>query len=197
MPFSPWENRCRIIFRIIAVPLKVYDSLETRFPETKFYQEALYNQYYCYIHLNDSANAARILALMKQKFPTGRYIALIENPPKGPADLPVRTQATRAYETVYEHMLEGRFDEAAAEKLKLDSLYGEKYWTPQLMYIEALYYIHYRYDSIGKVTLNKIITGYQGTTMGAKAENMLRVLNERERIESVFEKPPRTTHGRR
>ena len=166
--------------------LKVYDSLETRFPDTKFYQEALYNQYFCYIHLNDSANAARILALMKQKFPTGRYIALIENPPKGPADLPVRTQATRAYETVYEHMLEGRFDEAAKEKLQLDSLYGEKYWTPQLMYIEALYYIHYRYDSIGKVTLNKIIAGYKGTTMGAKAENMLRVLNERERIEAYL-----------
>ena len=83
-------------------------------------------------------------------------------------------------------MLEGRFDEAAKEKLQLDSLYGEKYWTPQLMYIEALYYIHYRYDSIGKVTLNKIIAGYKGTTMGAKAENMLRVLNERERIEAYL-----------
>ena len=56
----------------------------------------------CYIHLNDSLNAARILALMKEKFPTGRYLALIENPPQGPEDLPVRTQATLAYEKVYE-----------------------------------------------------------------------------------------------
>ena len=107
---------------------------------------------------------------MKQKFPSGRYIALIENPPKGPEDLPVRTQATRAYEKVYEHLIEGHFDEAAEEKLKLDSMYGEKYWTPQLLYIEALYYIHYRYDSIGKVTLNKIITGYKGTTHGRQSK---------------------------
>ncbi len=166
--------------------LKIYDSLQTRFPDTRFYQESLYDQYFCYIHLNDSLNAARILALMKQKFPTGRYISLIENPPKGPEDLPVRTLATRAYENVYDHMIEGRFDEAAKEKLQLDSMYGEKYWTPQLMYIEAVYYIHYRYDSIGKVTLNKIITGYKGSTMAAKAENMLRVLNERERIETYL-----------
>jgi len=166
--------------------LKIYDSLETRFPETRFYQEALYNQYYCYMHLDDSVNAARILTLMKQKFPSGRYIALIENPPKGPEDLPVRTKATRAYESVYENLIEGHFQEAAKEKLQLDSLYGEKYWTPQLMYVEALYYIHFRYDSIGKVTLNKIINGYKGTSMAAKAGNMLRVLNERERIENYL-----------
>ena len=159
--------------------LRAYDSLELRFPETRFYQEALYNQYFCYIHLDDSLNAARILALLRQKYPTGRYLSLIENPPKGPEDLPARTLATRGYEKVYEQMIEGRFDEAAAAKLKLDSAFGEKYWTPQLMYIEAVYYIHYRYDSVGKVTLNKIITRYSGTGMALKAKNMLRVLNEK------------------
>ena len=164
--------------------IRTYDSLENRFPETRYFQEALFNQYYCYIHLDDSLNAARILALLKQKFPTGRYIALIENPPHGPEDLPVRTQATMAYEKVYEQFIEGHFDEAAAEKLKLDSMYGQKYWTPQLMYVEALYYIHFRYDSIAKVTLNKIMTLYKGSVMAAKAKNVLRVLNERERIEN-------------
>ncbi|HEY2648129.1 MAG TPA: hypothetical protein VGI38_03015 [Puia sp.] len=166
--------------------LKVYDTLQTKFPDTKYYQESLYNQYFCYIHLEDSVNAARILALMKQKFPAGRYITLIENPPKGPGDMPARTRATEAYETVYEHFIEGHFDQAAAEKLKLDSVFGDKYWTPQLLYIEALYYIHYRYDSIGKVTLNKIITRFPKTIMSAKAENVLRVLNERERIETYL-----------
>ena len=170
--------------------IKTYDTLESQFPDTRFFQEALFNQYYCYIHLNDSADAARILAMMKQKFPTGRYVALIENPTKGPEDLPVRTQATRAYEKVYEDLIEGNFDQAAAEKLRLDSMYGDKYWTPQLLYIEALYYIHYRYDSIGKSTLNNIITKYQGSVIAAKAKNILRVLNERERIENYL----RTLH---
>jgi len=166
--------------------IRTYDSLETQFPDSRFYQEALFNQYYCYIHLDDSLNAARILARMKEKFPSGRYLAMIEHPQQGPPDMPVRTQATAAYEKVYQQLIEGHFDEAAAEKLKLDSLYGEKYWTPQLLYIEALYYIHYRYDSIGKVTLNKIIVKYQGSQMAAKAKNVLRVLNERERIENYL-----------
>ena len=69
-------------------------------------------------------------------------------------------------------------------------MYGDKYWTPQLLYVEALYYIHYRYDSIGKSTLNNIITKYQGSVIAAKAKNILRVLNERERIENYL----RTLH---
>lgn len=166
--------------------IRTYDSLETQFPDTRFYQEALFNQYFCYLHLNDTAGANRMLSLLKQKYPASRYITLIENPPKGPEDLPARTQATTAYEKIYEHFIEGKFDQAAAEKLKMDSVYGDKYWTPQLLYIEALYYIHYRYDSIGKVTLNKIIVRYSGTMMAAKAKNVLRVLNERERIENYL-----------
>jgi hypothetical protein len=166
--------------------LKMYDSLERRFPDTRFFQEALFNQYYCYIHLNDSADAERILAMMKQRYPSSRWLSLIINPPRQPEDLPVRTLATRAYENVYEQMIEGNFDEAAKEKLALDSAYGDKYWTPQLLYIEAVYYIHYRYDSIGKVTLNQIITKYSGSQMAAKAKNLLRVLNEREKIENYL-----------
>jgi hypothetical protein len=163
-----------------------YDTLLIGFPETRYFQEALFNEYYCYLKLQDSANASRILALMKQKFPTGRYLAKITDPNAGPPDKAIRVEATFAYEKVYEELIEGKFDEAAAQKIKLDSLYGQKYWTPQLMYVEALYYIHYRYDSIAKVTLNNIIVRFGGTAMSAKAKNTLRVLNERERIENYL-----------
>ncbi len=163
-----------------------YDSLLLHYPESRFYQETLYNEYFCYLRLNDSSNALRILSVMKEKFPASRYLALIKKPPVGTSDKEIRSEATHAYETVYDHLIEGKFDQAASEKLKLDSTYGEKYWTPQLMYVEALYYIHYRYDSIGKVTLNKIISKFNGTPMAAKAKNTLRVLNERERIENYL-----------
>src|SRR6185437_7893283 len=74
--------------------IQSYDSLEIRFPATRFYQEAMFNTYYCYLKLNDSANAARILTLMKQRFPSGRYLSLIENPPSGPPDRLERADAT-------------------------------------------------------------------------------------------------------
>jgi len=84
-------------------------------------QEALFNTYYCYQKLNDTANAARILALMKQKFPSGRYVSLIENPPSASPDQEIRTRATHDYEKIYEDLIEGNFDQAlaAARKQKI------------------------------------------------------------------------------
>ncbi len=166
--------------------IDMYDSLESRFPNTRFFQEALFNTYYCYEKINDSANAARILALMKQKFPSGRYLSLIENPPSGSPDQEIRTRATHDYEKIYEDLIEGNFEQALSEKKKQDSVYGDKYWTPQLLYVEALYYMHTRHDSLAKTTLNQIIYKYSGTGMAAKAKNTLRVLMEREKIEEYL-----------
>ncbi|HVY73375.1 MAG TPA: hypothetical protein VG890_01010, partial [Puia sp.] len=61
-----------------------------------------------------------------------------------------------------------------------------RYWTPQLTYVEALYYMHIRYDSMAKARLTRIITGYAGTPMADKAKNTLRVLNDREKIEAYL-----------
>ncbi|MEO6961918.1 MAG: hypothetical protein ABIY90_08125 [Puia sp.] len=166
--------------------IQTYDSLEIRFPATRYFQEALFNTYYCYLKLNDSSNAAKVLSLMKQKFPSGRYLSLIENPPSGPPDEITRTNATHAYEKVYEDLIEGNFEQALAGKKKLDSTYGDKYWTPQLIYVEALYYMHTRHDSLAKATLNRIIYKFSGTPMAAKAKNTLRVLLEREKIEEYL-----------
>ena len=163
-----------------------YDSLEIRFPTTRFYQEALFNTYYCYKKLNDTENAVRILALMKQKFPSGRYLSLIENPPSGPADQEIRTRATHGYEKIYQDLIEGNFDQALAGKKQLDSVYGDKYWTSQLLYVEALYYMHTRHDSLAKETLNHIIYKFSGTSMSSKAKNTMRVLMEREKIEEYL-----------
>ncbi len=44
-------------------------------------------------------------------------------------------------------LLEGNFKEADCTKKIADSIYGENYWTPQLLYIEAVYYIKQRDDS--------------------------------------------------
>ena len=49
--------------------IKTYDSLENRFPETRFYQEALFNQYYCYIHLNDSAECSAYAGPVETEIP--------------------------------------------------------------------------------------------------------------------------------
>jgi tetratricopeptide (TPR) repeat protein len=166
--------------------IRTYDSLEIRFPATRFYQEALFNTYYCYLKLNEKDSAARTLALLKEKFPAGNYLSLIENPNPAAPDAEIRKNATKDYEKIYEELIEGHFEEALAGKKILDSTYGQKYWTPQLLYVEALYYMHTRHDSLAKATLNHIISTYAGTGMSAKAKNTLRVLNEREKLEEYL-----------
>jgi outer membrane protein assembly factor BamD (BamD/ComL family) len=166
--------------------IRTYDSLEKRFPATRFYQEALFNTYYCYLKLNEKDSAARTLALLKEKFPSGNYLSLIENPNPAAPDAEIRKKATKDYEKIYEDLIEGHFEEALAGKKILDSTYGQKYWTPQLLYVEALYYMHTRHDSLAKTILNHIISTYAGTGMSAKAKNTLRVLNEREKLEEYL-----------
>lgn len=166
--------------------IRIYDSLENRFPSTRYYQEALFNTYYCYLKLNEPENEASVLTLMKQKFPSGKYLSLIENPPTVSAEEQVRRQATQDYEKIYEELIEGHFGQAFAEKKIQDSIYGQKYWTPQLLYVEALYYMHTRHDSLAKATLNNIISKFPETGMSAKAKNTLRVLDEREKLEEYL-----------
>ncbi|MBS1662522.1 MAG: tetratricopeptide repeat protein, partial [Bacteroidetes bacterium] len=164
-----------------------YDSLLTRFPETRKEEEALIGMYYSYKKLGDEENAARILARLKQKHPGSALTARTINPDSAlqAANRP-QVDATHQYEKIYLSFIEGRFDEAVAQKKIADSLYGNKYWTPQLLYIESVYYIRTRQDAPAKAILSSIVNRWPKTPMAAKAATMLDVLNRRKQIEDYL-----------
>lgn len=164
-----------------------YDSLLKKFPETRREQEILLNLYYCYKKLGDEENATRILNLMKQKYPNGALTARAVNPDSTlQAAGSLKVNATHQYEKIYIAFIEGRFDEALAEKKRADSLYGDKYWTPQLLYIESVYFIRNRQDPQAKVILTNIQMKWPRTPMAAKAATLLDVLNRRRQIEDYL-----------
>ncbi|GGA91434.1 type IX secretion system periplasmic lipoprotein PorW/SprE [Puia dinghuensis] len=167
--------------------INAYDSLLGKFPDTRRRQETLFNLYYCYKKLGDEENARRILALLNSTYPTGAFTARLANPDsatEGPGSLKAR--ATQQYEKVYNDFIEGRFDEALAEKNIADSLYGDKYWTPQLLYIESVYFIHTRQDARARIELTGITTKWPKTPMAEKAARMLDVLGRRKQIEEYL-----------
>jgi tetratricopeptide (TPR) repeat protein len=167
--------------------INTYDSLLTKFPETALREQTYFSLYYCYKKLGDEANAARMLELMKQKFPNGASTAKLVNPDSAEAaGSRVRVNATHQYEKIYTDFIEGRFDEALAQKKIADSLYGDKYWTPQLLYIESVYFIRSRQDQQAKVILTNIINKYPKTPMAEKATTMLDVLSRRRQIEDYL-----------
>jgi tetratricopeptide (TPR) repeat protein len=167
--------------------IDAYDSLLARFPESSLRPETLLNLYYCYKKIGDEANAARILALMQQKYPTSLYTAKAVNPDSvAQAAGALKVNATHQYEKIYTAFIEGQFDEALAEKKKADSLYGSKYWTPQLLYIESVYFIRTRQDPQAKSILSNIILKFPRTPMAEKAATMIDVLNRRRQIEDYL-----------
>ena len=139
--------------------------------------------------LGDEENAARILDIIKQRFASGKYLRMIQDPNAiNKSENNVRIQATKEYDKIYMDFIEGQFDGALAQKKISDSLYGSKYWTPQLLYIESIYFIHERRDGEAAVELNNIIKKFPNTGMAAKAKNMLDVLKRRRQIEDYLTK---------
>lgn len=169
-----------------AGAIEVYEKLRSQFPDSPVEEQTLFNLYYCYTKTGRAAQAAEIKRLMESKFANSKLNNILKNPV--PADSGRKQEGSRAYEEVYNLFIEGKFDEALSKKKDADSLYGKHYWSPQLLYIEAVYHIHQRDDSTAKLVLNNINTLYPGTPMAAKAKNMMEVLGRRAQIEDYLTK---------
>ena len=155
-----------------------------QFPNAAVEEQTLFNLYYCYTKLGDTQKANETKKLMETRFGNGKLNSLLKNPV--PEDTARKKEGAPLYEEVYNLFIEGRFAEALDRKKNADSLYGKYYWTPQLLYIEAVYQINQRNDSAAIVVLNNINTLYPGTPMADKARNMVDVLSRRKQIEEYL-----------
>ena len=157
------------------------EEIVERFPAFKKMDEVLFTLYYCYKRSGDAAKAEQVKKLMEQKFAGNRLTTIISTG-KDPGSSK-NPEATKAYEDIYNLFIEGNFEKAVADKAIADSIYGSTYWTPQLMYIESVYYIKQRDDAKATQTLNAIISQQPGSPMAVKAKTMIDVLGRRKQIE--------------
>jgi tetratricopeptide (TPR) repeat protein len=157
------------------------------FPYSSRKPEALYYLYYAYRKLGNEAKAQAVQHELDQKYAGTRFQKQVNNAVTGSADKEKKS-ITRAYENVYNLFIEGNFAEALNQKKINDSLYGSSYWTPQLLYIEAVYFLHSRQDDQAKKVLNNIIDLYPENPMSTKAKNILEVLGRRKEIEDYLTK---------
>ncbi|HRH61428.1 MAG TPA: hypothetical protein PL045_12700, partial [Chitinophagaceae bacterium] len=160
-----------------------YEKLLNKFPATDRKEEALFNLYYCYNKLGRKFSADSASAALKQNYPDGKIAAKLNGKPeiKNAAD-----PATKKYEDIYNLFIEGKFDEAKNEKAKADSMYGSNFWTPQLLYIESIYYVSKREDSIAIEKLTQLAEMDPKSPLSAKATTMIDVLNRRPEIENYL-----------
>ncbi|MBI5856825.1 MAG: hypothetical protein HZB42_04165 [Sphingobacteriales bacterium] len=161
----------------------LFERLRTRFPDFQPMDEVLFNLYYCYSKNGETAKANTIKNLMAENYGSSNLTTIVttgKNPKSGAAD----PDATKLYEKIYDLFIEGSFDEAIAQKKSADSVYGNHYWTPQLLYIEAVYYIKQRNDSTAITVLNALVSQFgNNVKMAEKARALIDVLGRRKQIE--------------
>ncbi len=159
------------------------EQLRSRFPQFMKMDEVLFNLYYCYNKNGESAKAATIKKLMGDQYP-GNNLTTIVNTGKDPKSPGKNPDATKIYEKIYDLFIEGKFEQAIAEKKTADSLYGKHYWTPQLLYIESVYFIKQRNDATAITQLNYLLNIFPNSPIAPKALNLLNVLTKRAQIEA-------------
>ena len=92
--------------------------------------------------------------------------------------------ATATYQNVYNLFLEGQFSKAKEAKKEADASLGKFYWTPQLLYIEAIYYVKQQEDSVAINRLQSLTAAFPKSPLADKAVTMIDVLKRRQQIES-------------
>jgi outer membrane protein assembly factor BamD (BamD/ComL family) len=164
-----------------------FEELLRRFPNAQNKEEALFNLSYAYEKTGDKVKADQYKKQLISTSPDGKFAKLVSNPQSNKNSAQANP-ATKKYEEIYKLFIEGNFDEAKNQKKNADSTYGKSFWTPQLLFIESIYYIRQKEDSSAIKVLTDLSTLYNGDPMAARAKTMIDVLRRRKEIEDYLTK---------
>ncbi len=165
--------------------INTYNEYLRRFPIGGNEAEIYLGLYYCYSKIGDATRATYYKNQVTTKYAGSTAANKILNPSlldpnkKNP-------EVTARYEAIYNMFIEGKFTEATEAKKKADSVYGSNYWSPQLLYIDAVHHIRDRNDSAAIVALNDLQQLYPASPLKEKAATMVEVLGRRAEIEKYL-----------
>lgn len=169
----------------IPSAIEAYEELLKRFPNSTYKEEILFNLIYCYNKVGSPDKALAVKRQLQAEFSKGKFTFKINNPT---AFQPTEKESpvTLKYKEIYNLFIEGQFEKAKNEKKLADSLYGSNNWTPQLLFIESIYYIKQREDStaINKLTQLKVM--FANHALAEKSTTMIDVLSRRKEIEKYL-----------
>ncbi|MEO6537872.1 MAG: tetratricopeptide repeat protein [Ferruginibacter sp.] len=165
--------------------VSTYNEYLRRFPGSKDEPEIYLGLYYSYLKLGNKGQAGYYKNVVTTKYPGTNYSNMISNPAAMEPNKK-NPEVTARYESIYDMFIEGNFAAAVDAKQKADSVHGKNYWSPQLLYIEAAYYIKEKNDSSAIAILNNLQTLYPTSPLKDKAVTMVDVLGRRKEIENYL-----------
>lgn len=165
--------------------IDAYQRSLQRFSDSLYGGELYMNLSYCYRKIGDNQKADYYKNLVLNKFKDTKFAQYIQHP-ESLKPSKQDTAGTRRYEEIYNLFIEGNFAEATKQKQQADSMYGASYWNPQLLYIESIYYVRQREDSVAIGVLDQIVNQYPNSPLKEKAATMIDVLQRRASIEEYL-----------
>ena len=162
-----------------------YEIYLQRFPEKLEDGEVYLGLYYCYNRIGNSEKAAYYKNLLDTKFAESRSAKMLNDPMSLQPDKnnPI---VSKMYQNIYDLFIQGGFDSAIVMKKTADSIHGNNYWTPQLTYIEAIYYVQCEQDTDAIVKLDTLIKLFPTSPLSQKAKTLIDVLKRRKEIEAYL-----------
>lgn len=149
--------------------------------------DILYNLAICYRMLGKTNELKTASERLQQKFPNSRQAQLATNPVAViEADSLQSKKATQTYDQIYMQYLTGQFEQAATAKRAADSVYGNHHWTPQLLYIQAVYHIKQQEDSTAIGVLMQLRARFPDHALAVKSNTLIDVLKRRKQIEEYL-----------
>lgn len=165
--------------------IRMYEDYLSRFPSGEAKADVYLGLQYCYGKIGDQAKSDEYKNLLLKEFADSRAAKILTNPQSMAAGQETK-EGNKMYEGIYNLFIEGRFEEALAAKKKADSESGTAYWTPQLLYIEAVYYVKQRQDSAAIAVLDDLVTRFPESPLKEKAETLRGVVSRRAEIEGYL-----------
>jgi outer membrane protein assembly factor BamD (BamD/ComL family) len=165
--------------------IEAYENLFKRLDTCSFINKeaALFNLYYAYYKLKLNNKADSIKNVLNTNFPDGDKLVVLSqgnNTEKKEKDKLI----TNRYDSIYSKFQQGNCDEAIKLKAILDKQYDSTFWTPQLLYIEAICLVKQNNDSVAIQKLNKLIQLFPTSQLVSKSNTMIDVLKRRTEIEN-------------
>ncbi len=158
-------------------------------PKTDNLEQILFDLSYCYKQNGQNSKATYYQNQLNNNFPSSTLNDLLKDPNRvAQVEKDKNSRATKEYEQIYNLFISGKFKQALESKKRADSIFGENLWSPQLLYIEAIYYIKQKQDSLAILTLNRIPALYPKSPLANKAGIIADVLNRRADIEDELTK---------
>ena len=163
--------------------IETFEELLRRFPATSLKEEILFNLVYLYGKVNDLAKQDATKQQLLREFPNGKQTAIVKDPT---SVTKAENAATKKYEQIYNLFIEGKFEQALNEKKAADNQYGNSFWTPQLLFIESIYYIKQKDDKTAIAKLTDLKNRFATSPLAEKATTMIDVLRRRNEIEQYL-----------